>query len=296
MKIMQGMIFIAILLLMGSIIVSALPEGPNQLDVKNSTRRTVNGHNETLALAGNVTQLNITGSAISQSWTGFYGNVTGTLSLESSNGKRMYTWAIANPKGEIYATEAETTPTWGAPGQGSYINCWNYSTDRCGQVPCYSHAEIEGWDDDLDGASMTNVISTKGMKKNAVDSINNTFLTLPGRSFPSFYVGTRYINGTLNNDMCPSISLYNSTSEVNYGGSGILEPTLEKGSVEGGYYQEVILEDNNTNATIYTAIIDFERSMPGFDGNVWDFQMIVPEKGSSGDTATTTYNFYVELE
>jgi hypothetical protein len=90
--------------------------------------------------------------------------------------------------------------------------------------------------------------------------------------------------------------IYNSTSEVNYGGSGILEPTLEKGSVEGGYYQEVILEDNNTNATIYTAIIDFERSMPGFDGNVWDFQMIVPEKGSSGDTATTTYNFYVELE
>ena len=101
--------------------------------------------------------------------------------------------------------------------------------------------------------------------------------------------------------LIPSLALnYNVTSQTGYNNTydttGDSDPTIVGGARAGGSYQEVILIDILSNALLYTAIIDFERNTTGFNGKVWDFQMIVPEDGHGTDTATTEYNFYLELE
>jgi hypothetical protein len=287
------LVIMGIFLLLAAVFVAAIPEGPDKaITIMNSTRRTVRNHSGIDALAGNVTQLNISGASNTQNWAGYYGNVTGTITLENSDGFRMYTWDLTNPKGEVYATESTLVPQWGGPGVSTTIECWNYSK---GLATYYVHyAEIEGWD----GATPADTdeewrFTTKGIRQDAPDSINNTFRRTSDRPFPSFYVGTKYINGTNNDAKCPSLGLYNQSNESTYIGG---EPTASGGSVAGGNYQEVILWDNYSRSILFTSIIDFERDTKGFDGRVWDFQMIVPEKGTSSDTSTTTYNFYVELE
>lgn len=60
---------------------------------------------------------------------------------------------------------------------------------------------------------------------------------------------------------------------------------------QGSEFYEVALsaEDNIVYATI------IEEDETGFDGNDYDFQMIVPEVGSPGFSGSTAYYLYVEL-
>ncbi|MBD3164325.1 hypothetical protein GF323_03930 [Candidatus Woesearchaeota archaeon] len=282
-------------ILLGMAIVAAAPEGPDELDVMNSTRRTVKATQNISALAGNVTQLNISGTFITQSWQGYYGNVSGTIALDASDGYRMFSWDIASPQGEVYATEGIDVPTWGGVGQSATIECWNYTKGRTTAIGYPYYGEVEGWNS-IEGAESAAInFSTVGMGENDPDSINNTFYRTSAYSFPSFYAGRAFINGTLNNDQCPSLALYNSTNASTYGGSGDLDPSA--GAVhEGGDFQEVILIDTSKNYLIFTAITDLTKNTKGFNNRVWDFQMIVPEDGHGGDITTTEYNFYVELE
>lgn len=300
---MKTNVYIAIFLLLLSLaavyVFAAVPEGPTQITVAASSRRTATPKTNISAIAGNVTQLTIQGTSTSQFWQGYYGNVSGLLSLETSAGRRLYAWTVANPQGEIYATEgAASVPRWGQTSQQGNISCWNYTKGQSStDGPFIYYGEYEGWDD-LTGAESaageTWPFTAMGVRQNSVDSLNNTFQRNTNRPFPSFYVGNQYINGTDNFHLCPSLALYNSTNQSQYGGG---EPTSTGGAAAGGNYQEVLLYDSSNFYIIYTAIIDYERSKAGFDGNVWDFEMIVAEKGIGSHNATTTeYNFYVELE
>ncbi len=296
MKWKSNICILILMILLGAAWVLALPEGPDRaISVVETSRKTVSPNKTLSVLAGNVTQITVTGSLSTTSWAGYYGNVSGRLTLETSAGDIMYDWDIANPKGEIYATESPILPAWGQPGQESKIECWNYTK---GKSTYYIHySEIEGWDTTVGDAGEVQRFAEKGIKADAVDSINNTFLRTSSRAFPGFWVGTKYINGSSNIMKCPSVATYNSSGPKNSTyGTGVLDWSADTGSKAGGNYQEVILFDNTSRSILFTAIIDFERDMTGFDGRVWDFQMIVPENGNGGDTATTTYHFYVELE
>lgn len=93
------------------------------------------------------------------------------------------------------------------------------------------------------------------------------------------------VNGTFNRTGHPAFSV----------GSTLLSgcrSTSVNGTGSGSDFWEALLKDN-ANSTIYTAIID--QNKVGFDNNTRDFQMLVGENGSNGNTATTTYYFYVEL-
>jgi len=117
-----------IMIVAGAAITSALPEGPSSaVTVDASSFKTAEGGRNVSAIAGNVTQLSVQGSVGTTSWAGFYGNITGEVTLETSVGFRMYKWDLPQPKGEIYATESNTVPTWGSTGTTSTIECWNYS-------------------------------------------------------------------------------------------------------------------------------------------------------------------------
>ena len=62
------------------------------------------------AIAGNVTELTITANATTQSWQGYYGNVSGSVGLKDGSDNVLYNWSLNN-KGEIYASNASSV-TW----------------------------------------------------------------------------------------------------------------------------------------------------------------------------------------
>jgi len=96
------------------------------------------------AIAGNVTELSIFGYSLTQSWQGYFGNVSGTIMLADSNDNVMYNWSLASPNGEIYATNSSNVDWSG--------------------IQCYDEAN-----------NMTFFESMFGIEPNDADGINETF-------------------------------------------------------------------------------------------------------------------------
>lgn len=98
------------------------------------------------------------------------------------------------------------------------------------------------------------------------DSINNTF---NNTIHEAFYIGTESISA----DSCRSVGLNVNSAKQ----------TAE--------FQEVLVTDNIN--LIYVGLL--ENDTQGFDGNTYDFQMIIAENASQGAASNTAYYFYVEL-
>lgn len=79
------------------------PFGANVVNLS-STRANPDAAGNATAIAGNVTELEISGYSITQSWQGYFGNVTGTIMLADNADNVMYNWSLASPEGEIYAS------------------------------------------------------------------------------------------------------------------------------------------------------------------------------------------------
>jgi len=57
------------------------------------------------AMAGNVTQLDLSGDTITTHWAGFYGNISGNVTLQDSSNNVFYDWTgVGVPAGEIFAS------------------------------------------------------------------------------------------------------------------------------------------------------------------------------------------------
>ena len=120
------------------------------------------------------------------------------------------------------------------------------------------------------GCADETMISQEESDMNMGTSPERINLTFQYQSHPEFFVGSNQINS----NTCRSTNLYNST-----------------GFQTESFFQVLLMEGSSA---IYTTILSPETI--GFDGNTYDFQMIVPEDGSDGNTDTTTYYFYVEIE
>lgn len=68
--------------------------------------------------------------------------------------------------------------------------------------------------------------------------------------------------------------------------------TYVNNASQGAQFEEVVLHDF-ANHTVFATIL--EPNEVGFDGGLYDFQMIVPENGSETWTGQTVYYIYVEL-
>ncbi|MBR9699508.1 hypothetical protein GOV09_03580 [Candidatus Woesearchaeota archaeon] len=135
-----------------------------------------------------------------------------------------------------------------------------------GNIECYNFTRTGGLYLDISAYE-----SSLDIPATASDGINETFnLTA---DYDDFYIGTTRINQT-----CPTAYLYNSSNQSSK-----------------DTYQELILYDLTANIPIYTSIIQPD-GIVGFDGNIWNFQMIVAENGRLGDDTPTDYFFYVQLE
>ncbi len=112
------------------------------------------------AQAGNVSELSISAVAVTRTWQGFYGNITGQLILADSSGNNFYDWNVTSPSGQVYASRNDSISWTG--------------------VTCLSGARIEDEEAYL------------GRTTTDPDSVTNTFTDT---NHPSFLVGTQSISG-----------------------------------------------------------------------------------------------------
>lgn len=212
------------------------PSAPTNIDIGSSSSRDLSGlaDQSVSAQAGNVTQINITALAITQSWQGYYGNVSGTMTLDDGDNNTFYNWTIASAAGEVYATRTSAVDF-------STINCSNST-----------HIAAEE--------------TSLGQSATDTDAVSNTF---DATLHPSFDVGS--VAFTAN--ACPSTNAFGPS-----------------GAQTNDYFQ-VLMQDGSAN-TVYSTLLNGTQS--GFNGQSWDFQLLVGEDGH-GNTATTTYFFFVEL-
>lgn len=222
------------------------------------------------AVAGNITSMDVTGYSITQSWQGYFGNVTGTVMLADSSENIMYNWSLASPEGEIYAS-TNNTIEW------NYIQCLNFDAD--GSYGDLGTGGVPGGMNLL-GTNLTQLETRFGIVSNDVDGVNETFSL----------AGTHEMGGGFNHSL-----FYTNNFEFSAGecySTHVLGPS---GSIIDASFEEVLLYEPSTASVIFASLLDEETPL-GFDSDPHDFEMLVLENGHLTDTALTTYYFWVELE
>ncbi|MFH1770592.1 MAG: hypothetical protein ABH828_03470 [archaeon] len=211
------------------------PAGTGTLTPTSSSRATDPLAGQLNAQGGNVTEIDITASLVTGKWAGFYGDISGSITLESSGGDVFYNWTDASPTGEVFATRNSATPTWDSIG-------------------CADITDI--------ATETTHLTLSTG-----ADNITNTFCETCG-NHSAFSVSTT--------DFIADQCTYRSNA---FGSAG--DQTTN--------WDQILLDDGNF--VLYTTIID--QNTAGFDGNNYDFQLLVAENSST--SVLTNYYFYVEI-
>ncbi|RME52107.1 hypothetical protein D6783_05840 [Candidatus Woesearchaeota archaeon] len=158
-------------LVLGTTYVLAAPTAPVSITNDGSSRRDLSGipDQSVEAQAGNVTALTIDALSVTRFWQGFYGNITGTITLDDANNNTMYNWSIATPQGEVYAT------------RNSSVSFTSVSCANAGNITA-------------EGTAI-------GQTGSEADYISNTFNQ---QSHPQFSVGTT----TITANTCNSTNTY----------------------------------------------------------------------------------------
>jgi len=206
------------------------------------------------------------------------GNVTLN---ESTGGGYIYTYSFnaieQNERWKAYV--GNVTGTLTLDDANNYtIYSWNLGTIS-GEVYATRNDSTVSWTS-LNCSNITEVYQEDAyMGHSRLDNISATF---SAQNHPSFEVGTTPIA----QDSCYSILPYVNDSS-------------QSGTE---YFAEVIMYDGSTptnGKTVYATLI--EDDVSGYNGNdpsvneSYDFQMLVPERGTSDWSSSTMYYFYVEL-
>ena len=254
------LLLVAVLIfLFGIYGVSAVePFGANVINLT-STRANPDDATGIPALAGNVTELSIFGYSITQSWQGYFGNVTGTIMLADNTDNVMYNWSLASPEGEIYASTNDSI-SW------ADIQCFNFDADGT-----YVGVETPGATNQH-GTNLTILEAMFGISDDDVDGVNETF-TLLGSGHNTFYTN----NLEFTEGECRNTQVFSNS-----------------GQGEDNKFEEVLLYEPTTYSVVFASLLN--ENVFGFDNNPHDFEMLVLEDGHLTDTETTTYYFWIELE
>lgn len=106
----------------------ATPVGPTITEISNTTKATANPtmlnstHNGTAdgKAGGYIFTINLSSDQRNDRWKAYVGNVSGKLVLAGADNYAIYDWTLTTSlTGEIYATRASSTITWGN------VNCSN---------------------------------------------------------------------------------------------------------------------------------------------------------------------------
>lgn len=149
--------------------VTAAPQGATITYNYTETASTRSADSHTAA-GGSFTTLILNVTSQTSKWKAYVGNVTGKLTLDNSNNKTIYDWALTNVQGEVYV---------------SRNNSVNFTSLACANGGNISAEE-----------TFLNINSTSD------DSINKTFLQ---KVHKSFVIGG---TGTIQNSSCYAIATY----------------------------------------------------------------------------------------
>lgn len=206
-------------------------------------------------------------------------NSVTVLSNETSNASTS--GAIVNISGGYIATLNVSTRTqnlrWKAfvgyisgrfaldDATGSTIYDWS-NTNTTGEIYATRNGTTIAWA----GINCSNIttLETENINMNLTNSFDNITATFSNTSHAGFFVGSNQIFA----NSCRATHTYVNNATSNS-------------------FAEVALYTQGT--TIFTTIL--ENDVTGFDGNAYDFQMIVPENGAQGFSGSTAYYLYVEI-
>jgi hypothetical protein len=221
------------------------------------SRASANSAGNATAYAGNVTELTISGDSITGSWQGYFGNVSGSITLENANGQALYNWTLASPQGEVYSS-TNSTIAWGS------IQCFNYTANGT----LGTGGETAGATN-LGGLNLTTLETRFNIDVADADGVNETFYL---KNHDQFFTNSLQFSA----DECQSTRVY--------GPSGGTDQQFE----------EVLLYEPTTTSVVFASIL--EQDLTGFNSGTQDFEMLVLEDGHNGNVAATTYFFFVELD
>jgi hypothetical protein len=166
--------FLITLILLSIIVVNksavlAAPQGATII-YNNTEDATIRSPDSHTAAGGSFTTLVLNVTSQTSKWKAYVGNVTGKLTLDNSNNKSIYEWALTTVQGEVYASKNDSI---------------NFSA-----LTCSNRGNITAED------ALLNINSSSD------DSINKTFTQQIHRSF--VIGGT----GTIANSSCFAIATY----------------------------------------------------------------------------------------
>lgn len=240
----------ALAVLMFSVIAYAQPVAVDAIDAETPERKpTSSGGIGVNSYSGNTTQLDVNGTQITGHWQGYYGNISGEITLDDGDSNTLFAWTLASASGEIYAANTSATVHWG-------------------NITCINLTNGTGDSENLTAASKINA-TTLDQQYYISQADEDRF----SATFSGFYSGSFSVGGvTIDSaDACPRAYMYVSNA------------------TQSTDYQEVLLFDN-LSALVFTTIIEPDTTV-GFDGNEWNFEMLVAQQNASAGT----YYFYVEL-
>ncbi len=166
-------LFISLVILaLPSLVLAISPSGASLTSISNETG-SLDPAGSHSAIAGNLTEVDVASTVTTQTWQGYFGNVTGTVQLADGSDNVMYNWSLASPEGEIYASVNNSVNWVGT-------QCYNNTTFT-------SNLELE-----------------YNIANNDVDGIDETFNL---QNHDTFYVN----NILINTNTCMSARIYGDT-------------------------------------------------------------------------------------
>jgi len=244
-----------------SLATAIVPTGGSVTEL-NSTTAPADTAGTANAQAGNVTELNIFGYSTTQTWQGYFGNVSGTIQLADANDNVLYNWSLANPQGEVYASSNETI-SW------TNIQCFNFTS-----AGGYSDESGNGGTTNLDGTNLTTLETQYDINASDVDGVDETFTLNGAGTHDLFYTA----NQQFSEGECQSTRVFGNS------GAGVNDE-----------FEEVLLYEPTTQSVVFASLLE-SGNVIGFDNIDYDFEMLVLENGHLSDTSSTMYYFFVELE
>lgn len=213
------------------------------------------------AYAGNVTEVNIFGYSTTQTWQGYFGNVTGTIQLADAADHAMYNWSVASPQGEVYAS-TNSTVFW------THMECFNFTA-----TGTRADDDAQAGKTSLYGTNLSQFEESFGVSSSSVDGLDETFSYIgPGTHNKFFSNSLEFSEG-----QCQSTRIYDST------GTGV-----------DNHFEEILLYEPRSTSVVFASLLN--NNLLGFDGREHDFEMMVADNGHGTDISPTNYYFFVELE
>ena len=254
--------------------VSSNPSKPTQI-TGNYTSNMTNSYPDGSKLNGTrgyIYNLTINESQPSQKWIGYVGNVQGEYALQDSSSNAIYDWDIVTITGELYITK-----------EGPFVNLQKDTAGQAGGTPSWAALTCAN----------SSMLSTEEAIFNHTttdeDSFTNTFTSGAAFSNPGFYAGENEIadNDCIGSCTCAGAYMNSNNADQSTDWVEVVLTDLT-------YQNKSSKEDSVKHYDlIYASLL--ENDTTGFDGNIYDFQVLLPQSGLEGSQANVAYYFYIEL-